>query len=115
MVATGSPKPMRVVQRAKLWAMTPYRVRGRLWTASQAALAGEAARGQVVEPHPVLQVADGVLDLGVAAMVGLQIQGVAIPVGDESVIGNCSDLRGSEELAAGGERVEALRSPGAED
>ena len=43
------------------------------------AVGGEAARGEVVEPHAVLQVADGVLDLGVAAMVGLQIQGVALP------------------------------------
>ena len=33
---------------------------------------GEAARGEMVEPHAVLQVADCVLDLGVAAMVGLQ-------------------------------------------
>ena len=40
----------------------------------------------MVQSHAVLQVADGVLDLGVAAMVGLQIQGVALPVGDESVI-----------------------------
>ena len=36
---------------------------------------GEAARGEMVEPHAVLQGADGVLDLGVAAMVGLQFQG----------------------------------------
>ena len=40
----------------------------------------------MVEAHAVLQVADGVLDLGVAAMVGLQFQGVALPVGDEGVI-----------------------------
>ena len=39
---------------------------------------GDAARGQVVELHAVLQVADGVLDLGVAAMVGLESQGVAV-------------------------------------
>ena len=47
---------------------------------------GKAARGEMVEPHAVLQVADGVLDLGVAAMVGLQIQRVALTVGDEGVI-----------------------------
>ena len=47
---------------------------------------GEAARGQVVEPHAVLQVADDVLDLGVASMVGLQFPGVAVSIGDESVI-----------------------------
>ena len=29
--------------------------------------------------------------------------------------GNCSDLRGSEQLAAGGEGVQALCAPGAED
>ena len=62
-----------------------------IWTASQAPfgrlrIGGEAARWQVVEPHAVLQVADGVLDLRVAAMVGLEIQGVALPVGDEGVI-----------------------------
>ena len=42
-VATGLPRPMRVVQRARLWAMT--------WTASPAGLAG----GEVVEPHAVLE------------------------------------------------------------
>ena len=30
----------------------------------------------MVEPDAVLEVSDGILDLGVAAMVGLQIQGV---------------------------------------
>ena len=47
---------------------------------------GEAARGEMVEPHAVLEVSDGILDLGVAAMVGLQFQGLSIPIGDESVI-----------------------------
>ena len=54
-------------------------------TASQAALAGKRP-GEMVEPHAVLQVADGVLDLGVASMVGLQFPGVAVSIGDESVI-----------------------------
>ena len=40
----------------------------------------------MVEPHAVLEVSDGILDLGVAAMVGLQCQGLSIPTGDESVI-----------------------------
>ena len=80
MVTTGSPRPMRAVQRARLWAMAPYRVRGRLWTASQAPfgmlrIGGEAARGEMVQPHTVLEVSDGILDLVVAAMVGLQFQG----------------------------------------
>ena len=40
----------------------------------------------MVEPDAVLQVSDGVLDLGVAAVVGLQFQGIPLPVGDEGVI-----------------------------
>ena len=69
-VTTCSPRPMRAVQRAKLWAMT--------WTASQAPfgrlrIGGKTARWQVVEAHAVLEVANGVLDFGVAAMVGLEI------------------------------------------
>ena len=40
----------------------------------------------MVDIHAALEVADGVLDLGVAAMVGLEIQGVAISVVDEGVI-----------------------------
>ena len=36
-------------------------------------------------------------------------------VGDNSYAGNCSDLRGSEQLAAGGEGVQASCAPGAED
>ena len=47
---------------------------------------GEAPRGEMVEAHTVLEVADGILDLGVAAMVGLQFQGVSLPAGDEAVI-----------------------------
>ena len=41
---------------------------------------------KMVEAHAVLEVADGVLDLGVAAAVGLQVQGVAVSIGDEGVI-----------------------------
>ena len=40
----------------------------------------------MVEPDAVLEVSDGVLDLGVAPMVGLQFQGLPLPVGDEAVI-----------------------------
>ena len=47
---------------------------------------GEAARGEMVEFHAVFEVSDGILDLGVAAMVGLQLQGIPVPVGDEAVI-----------------------------
>ena len=75
-VTTGSPRPMRAVQRARLWAIT--------CTASQAPfgrlrIGGEAVRGEMVQSNAVLEVSDGVLDLGVAPMVGLQCQGVARP------------------------------------
>ena len=40
----------------------------------------------MVQTDAVLQVSDGILDLGVAAMVGLQFQGLSVPVGDEAVI-----------------------------
>ena len=36
---------------------------------------GEAPRGEMVESDAVLEVSNGVLDLGVAAMVSLQFQG----------------------------------------
>ena len=42
---------------------------------------GEAARGEMVQPYAVLEVSDGVLNLGVAAMTGLQFQGLPVPVG----------------------------------
>ena len=50
------------------------------------AVGGEAARGEVVQPDAVLEVAYRVLDLGVAAVVSLQFQGLSVPVGDEAVI-----------------------------
>ena len=43
---------------------------------------GEADRGEMVEPDAILEVSDGVLDLGVAAMVGLQCQGFPVPDGE---------------------------------
>ena len=43
-VAIGLPKPMRVVQRARLWAM--------IWTASQAALAWKRPEGGWLRPTP---------------------------------------------------------------
>ena len=42
------------------------------------ALGGEAARGEMVQPDAVLEVSDAVLDLGVAAVVGLQFQGFPV-------------------------------------
>ena len=41
------------------------------------AVGWEAARGEMVEPDAVLEVANGVLDLGVAAMVGPPVPRVA--------------------------------------
>ena len=52
----------------------------------QGTIGGEGVRGEVIEPDVVLEVSDGVLDLGVAAMVGLEVQGVAVPVRDAGVI-----------------------------
>ena len=75
-VTTCSPRPMRAVQRAMLWAITCTRQPG--------GVGGEAARGEMVQPHTVLEVSDGILDLGVAAMVGLQFEHPPVPVGDEA-------------------------------
>ena len=77
------PRAIRAVQRARLCASA--------CTASQAPfdklrIGGEAARGKMVESHAVLQIADGILHLGVAAVVGLQFQGVAFSTGDEAVV-----------------------------
>ena len=75
MVTTCSPRPIRAVQRARLSAIT--------CTVSQAPFGklrtgGEAARGEMAQPHTVLEVSDGILDLGVAAMIGLHFQGLPI-------------------------------------
>ena len=40
---------------------------------------GEAARGEMVQPDTVLEVAYRVLNLGVAAMVGFRLQGLRRP------------------------------------
>ena len=56
-VTICSPRPMRAVQRARLCAIT--------CTASQAPLAAKRARGEMVQPHAVLEVAYRILDLGV--------------------------------------------------
>ena len=89
-VTTASPRATRAVQRARLWAIT--------WTASQAPfgklrIGGKASRGEMVEPHAVLQVPDGILDPGVAAVVGLQFQDIPLPVGDEGVIAVVGEQR----------------------
>ena len=71
-----------------------------LW-ASQACVGGEAARREMVQPDAVLEVAYRILDLGVAAVVSLQFQGLSVPVGDEAVIavgGEESQLRTGRRL-----------------
>ena len=40
----------------------------------------------MIQPDAVLEVSDGVLDLGVSAMISLQFQGLPVPVGNEAVI-----------------------------
>ena len=48
---------------------------------------GETARRHVVQPHDVLQVSNGVLDLGMAAVICNTTPGLpGSPVGDEAVI-----------------------------
>ena len=66
--------------------LTPLKMRKVELDGQPGTVGGEVARGEVVEPYAVLEVADGVLDLGVAAMVGLQFQDVALSIGDEGVI-----------------------------
>ena len=65
-VATGSPSPMRRVHGLRLWRM------GDDLYSQPDGVGGETARGEMVELHAVLQGANSVLDLGVAATVGLQ-------------------------------------------
>ena len=70
-VTTCSPRPMRAVQRAMLWAIST----------AEAALAAKRPEGRWFNPTPCLR---SILDLGVAAMVGLQFE--HLPAGDEAVI-----------------------------
>ena len=78
MVTICSPRPMRAVQRARLWAIA--------CTASQAPLAAKRPDAHVVQSDTVLEVAYRILDLGVAAMISLQFEHLPIAVGDEAVI-----------------------------
>ena len=57
------------------------------------AVGGEAPRGEMVQADAILEVADGILDLGVAAMISLQLQGLPVPVGDEAVIAVAGEER----------------------
>ena len=64
----------------------PYKVVRHHLHRQPGAVGWEAPRGEMVHSHAVLEVSDGVLDLGVAAVVGLQFQGLPLPVGDAAVI-----------------------------
>ena len=72
-VTTCSPRPVRAVQAGQVMRHHLYR--------QLSGVGGETARRHVVQPHAVLQVSNGVLDLGMAAVVGLQLQGFPVPVG----------------------------------
>ena len=50
------------------------------------AAGGEPARRQMGQGDALLDVADGVLDLGVPTVVGLELEGVAVTVGDEGAV-----------------------------
>ena len=73
MVTICSPRPSRAVQRARLCAIT----------CQPGGVGGEAPRG---EKPDALEVAYRILDLGVAAMISLQFQGLSVPVGDEIAV-----------------------------
>ena len=75
-VAIRSPNPRRPAGQ-----VVGHRLDGQ-----PGAVGGEAARGEMVQPDAVLEVAYGILDLGVAAMVSLQFEQLPVPVGDEAVI-----------------------------
>ena len=53
----------------------------------------------MVQPDAVLEVSDGVLNLGVAAMISLQFERLPVPVGDEAVIAMYLAKRASWEPA----------------
>ena len=92
-VTICSPRPMRAVPAGQVVRHHLYRQPG--------AVAGEAARGEMVQPDAVLEVAYRILDLGVTAMIGLQFQRLPVPVGDEAVIavgGEESQLRTGRRL-----------------
>ena len=55
----------------------------------------------MIQPDAVLEVSDGVLDLGVAAVAGLQFQGFPVPVGDEAVMSRAVNDRRQPFTASG--------------
>ena len=76
-VTVRSPRPSRVDQRARLCAI--------IWTVSQPALAAKRLEGRWFSPTPYLR-SRIAFSSRVSAMVGLQSEGLPLPVGDEAVI-----------------------------
>ena len=70
--------PRMAVQRIRLWASTAH--------CSQAELAWKLPGGDVVEPGPFFEVADGEFDDGVVAVEPVDVDGVAVDVGEEGVV-----------------------------
>ena len=71
MAAIRSPRPFRSVQRARLWAID--------MDGKPGAVGGEAARGEMVQPDAVLEVAYAILNLSVAAMGRLTVRATPRP------------------------------------
>ena len=55
----------------------PYKVVGHHLHRQPGSVGGETARGEMVEYDALLEVSDGILGHGVAAMVGLRFQGLS--------------------------------------
>ena len=66
MVTSCSPRPMRGGPAGQVMGHHLYGQPG--------SIGSEAAGGEMVEPHAVLEVPDSILHLGVAARVGFQFQ-----------------------------------------
>ena len=77
-VTICSPRPMRAVQRARLWAIT--------CTASQAPLAGKRPEGRWFNPTPYLRSRMAFSISAWRRWSASRCQGFPVPVGDEAVI-----------------------------
>src|ERR1035437_127407 len=97
--AAGGGEPSRDVEVAEAQALGGYEAFAQTEAADPAGevvgehverepdgVGGELARRQMVETNAVLEVADGVLDLGVTAVVGFHLEHRARSVGDEGVV-----------------------------
>ena len=85
-VTTCWPRPVRTVQRARLWAITPYRVRGRLCIASQAPLAAKRPEGRWLSPTPYSRSLMAFSTSAWRRWSASSSRGIAVAVGDEAVI-----------------------------